>query len=62
MGQGRALFWTYAASHDVMWVVIGYQIPQTALVRLAARLDGIYDIRGMADFKAIQVLGAARQP
>ncbi len=41
VGQGRALFRTYAASHDVMWVVIGYQIPQTALVRLAAQLEGI---------------------
>lgn len=58
--QGRALFRTYAASHDVMWVVIGYQNPQTALVRLAAQLDGIYDVRGMADFKAIRVLRATR--
>jgi len=57
---GRALFHSYAASHEVMWLVIGYQVPPPAIKTLNAQLAGIYDIREMTNFNGIRVFRAIR--
>jgi hypothetical protein len=56
----RALFQSYAASHEVMWIVTDGGLPQGALVRLATLLEGIYDPQGFAAFNAIRVYKAKR--
>jgi uncharacterized membrane protein len=58
--EGRGLFRSYAASHEVMWIVIGYQISPPAIRTLNAQLAGIYDVREMTNFNAIRVFRATR--
>ncbi len=54
----RALFQSYASSHDVLWIVTTAELPQPALVRLGTILEGIYDPQGAAYFNAITVFRA----
>jgi len=58
----RALFQSYAASHDVLWIVTDIGLPPTAFARLVGLLDGIYDRQGAVVFSAIRVYKARRHP
>ncbi len=56
----RALFRSYTARHNVMWVVTDSGLPETALVRLGSLLHGIYDLRSVAGFNAIRIFKTVR--
>ncbi len=58
--SSRALFRSYAAQHEVMWVVVGGSLSSTMLKRLGKVLDGIYDLQGVAAFNAIRVFKTRR--
>ncbi len=56
----RALFRSYAARHEVMWIVTTEPLPRTAIQRLGRLLEGIYDLQGLADFQGIRVFKTRR--
>ncbi len=58
--RSRALFRSYAAEHEVMWIVATTPLPTTALERLGALLEGIYDLRAVADFNGVKVYQTTR--
>ncbi len=58
--RSRALFRSYAAHHEVMWIIATGPFPRTAIQRLGNLLEGIYDLRGIATIGAIGVYKTKR--
>ncbi len=58
--SARALFQTYAADHEVLWLVVTIPFTQTASVRLTSVFKGIYDLQQISDFKGITVFKMRR--
>lgn len=60
--RNREVLRSYAAGHEVMWIVATLPMPPAAMERLGGLLSGIYDAVGMADFGGIRVYKMTRNP
>lgn len=60
--RNRAVLRSYAARHEVMWVVTSLPLPQASMERLGGLLSGIYDARSVADFNGVRVFKMTRNP
>jgi 4-amino-4-deoxy-L-arabinose transferase-like glycosyltransferase len=60
--RSRALFRSYAADHEVAWIVVTGPFPQAAMERLKGLTTGFFDVRGAADFNGVRVFKTTRRP
>jgi hypothetical protein len=56
----RALFQSYTADHEVLWLVTTVPLTRSAFVRLSSVFKGIYDLKMTEDFKGITVFKLVR--
>ncbi len=56
----RALFQSYAADHEVLWLVTTIPLTHSAFVRLSNVFKGIYDPKMIEDFKGVTVFKLTR--
>jgi len=60
--HSRRLFRSYAAHHEVMWIVAVQPFPPAAVERLARLLAGVYELRAVAQLSGIRVWKTVRHP
>lgn len=60
--RSRALFRSYAAGHEVAWIVVTGPFPPKAMERLRGLIFGLFDVQGAADFGGVRVFRTTRRP
>jgi 4-amino-4-deoxy-L-arabinose transferase-like glycosyltransferase len=60
--RSRALFRSYAAGHEVAWIIVTGPFPPTAMERLKGLISGFFDVRGAADFGGVRLFRITRRP
>lgn len=59
--RSRALFRSFAAAHEGMWLVITGPFPDAAMDRLRLLVSSLYEVRSKADFRGVVAFETTRR-